>query len=78
MSNTLFNTTDNTFYIVQYNDRYGNGDDKMYECIVKSKADFLKWLKEHNKERKGMGAMAESAEEFNLIPVNFWTPLTNS
>jgi hypothetical protein len=50
----------------------------MYECIVKSKSDFLKWLKEHNKERKGMGAMSEGAEEFNLIPVNFWTPLTNS
>jgi phosphopantetheine adenylyltransferase len=78
MSNTLFNTTENTFYIVQYNDRYGNGNDKSYECIVKSKDDFLKWLKEHNKERKGMGAMPESAEEFDLIPINLWTPLTNS
>jgi len=76
MSNTLLNTNDNTFYIVQYNDRYGNGTDKKIECIVKSKADFLKWLKEHNKERKGMGAMAESAEEFNIIPVNLWKPLT--
>lgn len=78
MSNTLFNTTDNTFYIVQYNDCYGNGDDKKIECIVKNKTDFLKWLKEHNDERKGMGAEPEGAEEFNLIPVNLWKPLTNS
>lgn len=78
MSNTLSNTTENTFYIVQYNDCYGNGDDKIYECIVKSKIDFLKWLKEHNEEREGMDAMTESSEEFNLIPINLWTPLTNS
>ena len=76
MSNTLFNTTENTFYIVQYNDRYGNGTDKKIECIVKSKIDFLKWLKEHNDEREGMDAMVENAEEFDLIPVNLWDSLT--
>ena len=72
MSNTLFNTTDNTFYIVEYNDRYGNGDDKKIECIVKNKTAFNKWLKEHNQERKDMGAEPESAEEFDLIPVNLY------
>jgi hypothetical protein len=72
MSNTLFNTTDNTFYIVEYNDRYGNGDDKKIECIVKNKTAFNKWLKEHNQERRGMGAQSEKKEEFDLIPVNLY------
>lgn len=78
MSNTLFNTTENTFYIVQYNDRYGNGDDKKIECIVKDEDGFNKWFEEHNNEREGMGEYPENREEFTLIPVNFWTPLTNS
>jgi hypothetical protein len=76
MSNTLFNTTNDTFYIVQYNDRYGNGTDKKIECIVKSKIDFLAWLKEHNDERESMDAILEGAEEFDLIPVNLWNSLT--
>ena len=75
MSN-LFNYTTNTFYIVQYNDCYGNGNDKNIECIVKSEADFKRWLKEWNAERKGMGAEPEKKEEFTLIPVNLWEPLT--
>ena len=72
MSNTLFNTTDNTFYIVQYNDCYGNGTDKKIECIVRNKTGFKKWLKEHNAERRMMGADGEHSEEFDLIPVNLF------
>jgi hypothetical protein len=67
----------NTFYIVQYNDRYGNGDDKKIECIVRDKNMFKKWLKQWNKERKEMGNEPENPEEFNLISVNLWPPLTN-
>lgn len=73
MSNTLFNHTDNTFYIVQYNDIYGNGTDKKIECIVKDETTFNKWLKEHNQERIDMGADPEYKEEFNLIPVNLFS-----
>ena len=61
-----------TYYIVQYNDRYGNGDDKTYECILKDKETFDKWLKDHNDEREGMGAEPESAEEFDLIPIELF------
>jgi len=67
----------NTFYIVQYNDRYGNGDDKKIECIVRDKNMFKKWLNQWNKERKEMGNEPENPEEFNLISVNLWPPLTN-
>lgn len=57
------------YYIVQYNDRFGNGDDKKIEVLVKSKADFKKWLKEHNSMRD---AEPETADEFNLIPINLF------
>ena len=58
--------------LVRYNDRYGNGTDTKDEVIVKSKADFKRWLKEWNSERKGMGAMKESEEEFDLIEVELF------
>ena len=70
---SLFNYTNETYYIVQYNDCYGNGTDKKIECIVKSDADFKRWLKEHNSEREDMGADPEGDEEFTLIPVNLFS-----
>lgn len=63
-----------TFYIVQYNDCYGNGDQKSNEVIVKNEAGFWKWLEERNKERVAAGEMKEQAEEFDLIPINLYTP----
>ena len=66
----------NVFYIVQYNDCYGNGDGKMFECIVKSESEFKNWLKLHNSERELMGEEPEGDEEFTLIPVDFWESLT--
>jgi hypothetical protein len=70
--NTLHNYTNDTFYIVEYNDRFGNGDDKKFETLVRNKTEFKAWLKQHNAERKGMGAMRELPEEFNLIPINLF------
>ncbi len=43
----------NTLYVVQYNDRYGNGDKKTLEVIVKNRNHFLEWLDEHNESRGG-------------------------
>lgn len=63
-----------TFYIVQYNDCYGNGDNKKIEALLESEDEFRKWLKEWNKERKAMGATPENEEEFNLIPINLYNP----
>ena len=60
------------YYIVQYNDKYGNGKDKYFECIVKDKESFDKWLKAHNEERKEQGEMEEGADEFDLIPINLF------
>jgi len=59
-------------YIVQYNDRYGNGTDKNLECIVKSHEDFYKWLEQHNSERVTDGNEEESADEFDLIPIKLF------
>lgn len=63
-----------TFYIVQYNDRYGNGTDKKIECIVKSSFEFRKWLEEHNEVRVGDGNEPENEEEFDLIEVKLFKP----
>ena len=63
-------------YVVQYNDCFGNGDDKKLEVIVESELAFKEWLKEHNKNRS-MDCLSdddfveEGAEEFNLIPLKF-------
>jgi len=62
----------NTFYIVQYNDRYGNGTDKVFETLVRDKQGFEDWLKAHNQEREEEGEMEESADEFDLIPINLF------
>jgi len=51
-----------TLYVVRYNDKYGNGNNKKLEVIVKSYEDFLKWLDEHNKQRKFEDEDADGGE----------------
>ena len=62
----------NQFYIVKYNDKYGNGNDKSFEILVKDKQVFEDWLKAHNATRYLDGEMEEGAEEFDLIPINLF------
>lgn len=62
----------NTFYIVQYNDKYGNGDDKKIETLVRDKQGFEDWLKTHNTTRYLDGEMEEGADEFDLIPISLF------
>lgn len=70
-----------TYFVVQYNDCYGNGDTKL-EAIVKSHEDFIKWLEVHNKERADLQDLEvddddfcyEGEEQFNLIPLNLYKP----
>ena len=57
------------FYIVQYNDCYGNGDDKAIEGLIESKEDFDAWLEQHNKERD----ITDDEVEFDLIPIILFT-----
>jgi hypothetical protein len=65
-----------TLYVVEYNDCYGNGTDKKLEVIVETHNQFLEWLKEHNENRRmdylDDDFVEESAEEFNLIPLNLF------
>lgn len=66
-----------TFYVVQYNDCYGNGNDQKLEVIVESHEQFLDWLKKHNEERKqdylnDDDFIEETTEEFNLIPLQLF------
>jgi hypothetical protein len=63
-----------TFYIVQYNDCYGNGDQKQIETLVKNDFAFFKWLEERNKKRVEAGEIKEQVEEFDLIPINLYKP----
>ena len=60
----------NTFYIVQYNDKYGNGNNKSLEILVRDKKGFEDWLKAHNAEREG--EIEEGADEFDLIPISLF------
>ena len=53
-------------YIIEYNDCFGNGDQKSTECAVTSKAGFKSWLAAHNKARKADGEEPECASEFDL------------
>ena len=55
-------------YIVQYNDCYGNGNDKKLEAVIESKDDFASWLEQHNEDREE----DESEEEFTLIPIDMF------
>lgn len=62
-------------YIVQYNDCYGNGNEKKLEAIIKSKDDFAIWLKQHNDNRRmdyisDDDFVEEKEEEFDLIPMD--------
>lgn len=62
----------NTFYIVQYNDKYGSGLGKVMETLVKDKQGFEDWLKAHNAQRDIDGEMEEGADEFDLIPISLF------
>ena len=70
-----------TYYVVQYNDCYGNGDTNL-EAIVESHEDFLKWLEVHNKERADLQDLEvddddfcyEGEEQFDLIPLTLYNP----
>ena len=61
-----------TFYIVQYNDCYGNGDQKSNEVLVRNEQEFLRWLEIRNKERADAGELVEDMEEFDLIPIELF------
>ena len=60
-----------TFYIVEYNDCYGNGD-RQIEVLVRSEQEFLLWLELRNKERADAGELVEDMEEFDLIPIELF------
>jgi len=62
----------NTFYIVEYNDCYGNGDQKSNEVLVRNEQEFLRWLEIRNKERADAGDLVEDMEEFDLIPIELF------
>lgn len=64
-------------FIIQYNDCYGNGDNKSIESVIEKRADFNKWLKQHNKDRKAEGNEPESKAEFDLIETSFCTFLSS-
>jgi len=49
---------------------HNNGDDVTYEVIVKSEADFKKWLKERNKQRISDGEKEQHENEFTLWHIN--------
>jgi len=59
-----------TLLLVTYNDKYGSGDDITNEVIVKSEADFKRWLKERNKQRISDGEREEHEDEFTLWHIN--------
>jgi hypothetical protein len=60
-----------TFYIVEYNDCYGNGD-RQIEVLVRNEQEFLLWLGLRNKERADAGELIEDVEEFDLIPIELF------
>jgi hypothetical protein len=62
-----------TYFVVQYNDCYGNGDTNL-EVIVESHDDFKEWLKQRNEEREEFGESEEFEYEFNLIPLTLYKP----
>lgn len=61
----------NTFYIVEYNDCYGNGN-RQIEVLVRNEQEFLRWLEIRNKERADAGELIEDLEEFDLIPIELF------
>lgn len=65
-------------FVVVYNDCYGNGNTKL-ETIVESHDDFIKWLAEHNEDRRmdyidDDDFVEETEEEFDLIPLTLYKP----
>lgn len=63
-----------TFFIVKYNDNYGNGDDTSIETLVKSKEDFYHWLEKDNDNRKNLGESEYDEDDFDLIPITLYNP----
>ena len=61
----------NTYYIVEYNDCYGNGN-RQIEVLVRNEQEFLRWLEIRNKERADAGELIEDLEEFDLIPIELF------
>ena len=59
-----------TKYLVVYNARYENPNNRSIEGWLEGWEDFEYWLKEHNRKRIEEGNEPESAEEFDVIPVN--------
>ena len=47
-----------TFLVITYK------EDNTIEGIIETEKDFKKWLSEHNKGRKELGEVIESADEF--------------
>jgi hypothetical protein len=52
-----------TIYLVKYIDH------DTVEGYVYSYADFRKWLKEHNADRKADGEIVENEDEFDLTEI---------
>jgi len=53
------------YFIVQYNDCYGNGDQKQYEGVM-TRPGFETWLVEHNERRWNEVACGEKDSEDHL------------
>jgi hypothetical protein len=62
----------NKYYVVQYNDKYNNGKNKVLETLVRDEQGFQDWLKAHNAERDMDGEIEESADEFELIAISLF------
>ena len=62
--------TDTNVYLIEYNDIYGNGEDKYIEGYIENINEFDEWLSEHNKTRIDDGNDPENAEEFNIITIH--------
>lgn len=56
-----------SFYVIVYK------EDNTIEGIVEKAKDFKKWLSEHNKERKILGEIKESADEFEVTRTILYT-----
>ena len=66
-----------TFYVVEYNDCYGNGTREL-KVIVESHKDFLDWLQKHNNaKRTAFRDNNDTEAEFNLIPLELYQSQLN-
>lgn len=48
-------------------------EDNTIEGVIETEKDFKKWLSEHNKTRKIVGAIKENADEFKVIKTILFT-----